>query len=148
MYFQWSNRLDTGIVEIDSQHRVIADYINALHDAKQTSDQSEVEGVLSGLVDYTVNHFSFEEQLMEEAGYAFLKAHQRVHQLFVNRIAEYKERFSQGEDISDELLKLLKSWLSNHIEQEDRGYLSSVTAVTNNESKRSWVSGLVKKVFG
>ena len=65
MYFQWSDRLDTGIVEIDSQHRAIADYINALYNAKQTNDQSEVEGVLSGLVDYTVNHFSFEEQLME-----------------------------------------------------------------------------------
>lgn len=148
MYFQWSDRLDTGIVEIDSQHRAIADYINALYDAKKTNDQSEVEGVLSGLVDYTVNHFSFEEQLMEEAGYAFLKAHQRVHQLFINRIAEYKERFSQGEDISEELLKLLSNWLGNHIEQEDRGYLSSVSNVTSNESKSSWVSGLVKKIFG
>ncbi len=148
MYFQWSDRLNTGITEIDNQHRVIADYINALYDAKQSSNRNEVEGVLSGLVDYTLNHFSFEEQLMEEAGYSFLKAHQRVHQLFVNRIGEYRERFAQEEDITSELLQLLKSWLGNHIEQEDRGYLSIVSVVTNNESKKSWISGLVKKVFG
>ncbi len=147
MYFQWSDRLDTGIIEIDHQHRSIADYINGLYDAKQTGDLDKVGDVLSGLVDYTQNHFSFEEQLMEEAGYSFLRAHQRVHQLFINRVAEYRERFSKGEDISDELLKLLKSWLGNHIEQEDRGYLSVVSAVTNNVSKKSWITGLVNKIF-
>lgn len=147
MYFQWSDSLNTGIAEIDDQHRFIADYINSLHDAKQTGDLSEVENVLSGLVDYTQNHFSFEEHLMEEAGYEFLKAHQRVHQLFINRVAEYRERFSQGDDIADELLKLLKSWLRNHIEQEDRGYLSTVSLVTSDANKSSWISGLLNKFF-
>lgn len=147
MYFQWNDRLDTGILEIDHQHRAIADYINALYEAKQTGELNEIEGVLSGLVDYTQNHFSFEEQLMEEAGYSFLRPHQRVHQLFINRIAEYRERFSQGDDIAEELLKLLKSWLSNHIEQEDRGYLSTVSVVTSNASKKSWITGLVNKIF-
>jgi hemerythrin len=148
MYFQWSERLNTGIPEIDNQHRVIADYINSLYAAKQTGSVHEVGGVVAGLVDYTINHFSFEEQLMEEAGYAFLRPHQRVHQLFIARVAEYRKRFSEGDDITDELLTLLKNWLGNHIEHEDRGYLTSVSAVTGNESRKSWLSGLVTKIFG
>ncbi|MFO7594620.1 MAG: bacteriohemerythrin [Pseudomonadota bacterium] len=147
MYFQWSERLNTGITEIDNQHRVIADYINALYNAKQTDDLSEVDKVLAGLVGYTVNHFSFEEQLMEQAGYEFLRPHQRVHELFIKRIGEYRDRFSRGEDITDELLTLLKGWLGNHIEQEDRGYLTSVTVVTNDSNNNSWIAGLVKKIF-
>lgn len=148
MYFQWSDSLNTGIAEIDNQHRAIADYINALYDVKQTNDRDEVGNVLSGLVDYTLNHFSFEEQLMEQAGYEFLRAHRKVHELFINRIADFRGRFINGEDITDELLNLLKSWLANHIKQEDRGYLSTVSVVTEDVSNHSWISGLVRKIFG
>ncbi len=148
MYFQWSDSLNTGIAEIDNQHRAIADYINALYDVEQTNDRDEVGNVLSGLADYTLNHFNFEEQLMEQAGYEFLRAHRKVHELFINRIAEYRGRFLNGENITDELVNLLKSWLANHIKQEDRGYLSTVSVVTEDVKNRSWISGLVKKIFG
>lgn len=148
MFFQWSDNLNTGIEEIDNQHRSIADHINSLYMAKQVGDVAQVGEVLTALSDYTVNHFSFEEQLMEEAGYSFLNSHRRVHQLFIKRITEYQQRFHSGEDITNELLNLLKGWLGNHIEHEDRGYLATVSVVTENQQKRSWLNGLVSKLFG
>ncbi len=148
MFFKWSPDLDTGIAEIDTQHRTLADLINSLNDARHGADSSQIGDVLNALADYTINHFSFEEQLMEEAGYPHLRAHQRIHQLFINRITEYRERFDNGENVTDDLLTLLKGWLASHIQQEDRGYLSSVSVVTEDTSKSSWVSGLVSKLFG
>jgi hemerythrin len=148
MFFQWNENLNTGIEEIDNQHRSIADHINSLYMAKQVGDAAQVGAVLTALSDYTVNHFSFEEQLMEEAGYSFLGPHRRVHQLFIKRIVEYQNRFQGGEDITAELLNLLKGWLGNHIEHEDRGYLATVSVVTENQQKRSWINGLVNRLFG
>lgn len=147
MYFQWHEKYNTGINEIDQQHQTIAEQINRLHLAKQTGDRTQVGHVLASLADYTVNHFSFEEALMEEASYAFLNAHRRIHAIFINRIKQYRLRFDHGEEIVDELLKLLSYWLGNHIEHEDKGYLSSVRLVTNNEHNQSWLAGLVRRIF-
>lgn len=148
MYFEWKDSLNTGIAEIDEQHRRIAHHINTLYEAQNTGDRGEVERVLEGLLEYTINHFTFEENLMEEAKYEFLRPHQHVHELFCKRIAEYRGRFANKEDITEELLKMLRKWLRDHIEKEDKAYLTSVRIVTNNESKKSWIKGLVTKVFG
>lgn len=148
MYFEWTDNLDTGIPDIDHQHQRIAEYINALHEAQQTNNRAGVGDVLGGLIDYTIDHFSFEEQLMEKAGYRYLSAHQRVHELFGKRVAEYRGRFAKGEEITDELLEMLKYWLAHHIETEDRAYLSSVQEVLADDSKKGWMAGLVQKIFG
>jgi hemerythrin len=148
MFFQWSDKLNTGIEEIDNQHRSIAFHINSLYMARQENDLAQVGEVLAALSDYTINHFSFEEQLMEEAGYSYLNSHRRVHQIFIKRITEYQQRFHNGEDVTAELLNLLKGWLGNHIEHEDRDYLATVKLVTENQQKHSWIKGLVSKVFG
>lgn len=148
MYFEWTDNLNTGVPEIDRQHQRIAHYINALHDARQTDEHAAVANVLDGLIDYTIDHFSFEEELMQKAGYRYLGAHQRVHELFGKRVAEYRGRFANGETIADELLDMLKHWLAQHIETEDQGYVSSVTKIVEDETEKGWVAGLVKKIFG
>lgn len=123
----WSADLDTGIDVIDKQHRRIVDYINELHDARTGGHQKEDIGkVIDELVDYTLSHFAFEESLQEEAHYPFLKAHKKVHDLFVKRVGEYQERFKLGDDVSEELNNLLVTWLFNHIKRDDADYVASV----------------------
>lgn len=148
MYFEWTDSLNIGVAEIDEQHQRIAHYINALHDARQTNERNTVSEVLDGLIDYTINHFSFEEELMERAGYSYLGAHERVHELFGKKVADYRGRFAEGESITDELLKMLKYWLAHHIDTEDRGYVSVVKTIVEDESEKGWISGLAKKIFG
>lgn len=122
----WTNDLNTGIDVIDSQHRQIVNYINQLHDNQQTYDRTVVAAIIDAMIDYTVSHFGFEETLMEDAGYEFVRPHKRVHELFIKRIDDLKTRFSKGEDILEELLSLLTRWLLNHIKHDDAGYISSV----------------------
>ncbi|MCK9238620.1 MAG: bacteriohemerythrin [Thiopseudomonas sp.] len=111
---------------IDNQHRRIVDYINALHDASLTQNRGEIAKVLEQLVEYTLSHFAFEEEMQAEAGYPFVKAHQKVHQLFVRRVSEFKQRFERGEDIAEPLLSLLRTWLINHIRRDDADYVDLV----------------------
>ena len=57
----WNRTLETGIEVIDSQHRRIVAYINALEDARIAKDRTRIGSIIEQLVDYTQSHFGFEE---------------------------------------------------------------------------------------
>ncbi len=147
----WSNDLDTGIAVIDKQHRRIVDYINELSTAHDKGDSTAANRVLNELVDYTLSHFSFEEELQERANYPFLKAHKRVHEIFTRRVAEMQKRAASGEDVTTEVLSMLKIWLINHIKGDDADYVESVKntlgAEEPEEKSGSWLGSTLKKFF-
>ncbi|MDW8322928.1 MAG: bacteriohemerythrin [Burkholderiales bacterium] len=126
MPIAWEPRLDTGIEVIDEQHKRIVNYINQLEAARRSGDRNQVMAVIEELVDYTQSHFGFEEAMMEEAGYEFLKPHQKVHELFIKRVTEFTMRAAKGEDIAEELQHTLTRWLMNHIANEDHNYAEAV----------------------
>lgn len=149
-HIQWSDDLNTNIAVIDSQHKRIVSYINNLEDVKDKDDRAVEEQVLNELVDYTLSHFAFEESLMEDAGYGFINGHKRVHQLFVKRVSDFMQRFKLGEDITEELLIVLKAWLINHIKSDDNDYVDIVKKNLGNMDARKgdgWLTMSVKKFF-
>ncbi len=76
MRILWGPAYELGILVIDQQHKRIVDYINELDRlVGQPGAQLGVVRVLYDLVDYTESHFSFEEALMERAGYDELDDH-------------------------------------------------------------------------
>lgn len=125
-YITWSDSFNTTIDEIDNQHRQIVDYINQLDDARGSGDRTAIARVIDGLADYTISHFAFEECLMEDAGYAFVKPHQSIHQAFIKRVTSFSDRFKEGEDIAEEFQNLLKVWLIQHIQRDDAAYVKAV----------------------
>ena len=86
-YLHWVPELDTGIAEIDTQHRRIVDYINKLRDLRESHDRQGLSDVIAEMVDYTMSHFAFEEALIENAGYLFSGPHKKVHELFTRKVA-------------------------------------------------------------
>ena len=124
----WVPELETGIAEIDTQHKRILDYINRLYELRQTHDRVGLGEVISEMVDYTMSHFAFEESMIESAVYMFAGPHKRVHELFTRKVAEMQSRFEGGEDVTEELHGMLSRWLFNHIRNEDHGYIDSVKA--------------------
>ena len=143
-HMRWSSELDTGINIIDNQHRRIVEYINQLHHAIETEDRSEVAEVIDELVDYTLSHFTFEEDLMEKAGYPFTNAHKKVHKLFTKRVADFQQRFELGEDIGRQLHTALKTWLVNHIRHDDADYAAPVRQLVDQDSR----GGFLRRLFG
>ena len=152
-YLHWSNDLDTGIEVIDKQHRRIVDLINKLNTANEGGDPAVINHVLGELVDYTLSHFSFEEELQERSNYPFYKAHKRVHEIFTKRVAEFQKRATGGENVAPELLSMLKIWLINHIKGDDADYVEAVVESLGVEVRRSdisggWLGNALKKFFG
>jgi hemerythrin len=151
-YLHWSSDLETGIEVIDHQHQRIVDYLNELNTANETGDQAATNHVLAELVDYTLTHFAFEEELQEKANYPFLKAHKRVHEIFTKRVAEFQQRAAHGENVAPELLSMLKIWLVNHIKGDDADYAESVKKMLGVEGGKKaeggWLGSALKKFFG
>jgi len=151
-YLHWSSDLNTGIDVIDKQHKRIIDYLNELNDANETGDKSATNHVLNELVDYTLTHFAFEEELQEKAGYPFIKAHKRVHEIFTKRVGEFQKRAASGEDVAPELLSMLKIWLVNHIKGDDADYAETVKTMLGLEGTvdktGGWLGSALKKFFG
>lgn len=123
---EWGPDLETGIQEVDTQHKRIVNLVNQMQAARLNKDMETVASVITEMVDYTLSHFAFEEALMEDAGYRFLGPHRRVHELFAMKIPEFQARFGAGEDITEELHTMLVRWLYNHIRGDDQGYVESV----------------------
>lgn len=148
-YLIWQDNLNTGIEVIDDQHRRIVEYINQLHDARMTGNRRAIGQVITATVDYTVSHFGYEESLMEEAGYEFVRAHKKVHELFIKRVAEFQSRFDEGEDIANELHGLLSRWLIGHIRNEDSGYVKAVRGpmllLAEKQKKSGWLSRFFRR---
>jgi len=155
----WTADLSVGIDAIDVQHKRIVDYINQLHEAGLNKDRDAISRVLEELMEYTVSHFSFEEELMEQARYRFAAPHKKVHELFTRRIAEYRHRFKLGEDVAVEMQSTLIKWLMNHIKREDMNYSLAVRTSLGEEGLKPepeveaeteprLVRGAVRKFFG
>lgn len=151
-YLHWTDDLNTGIDVIDKQHRRIVEYINELNVADTKGDKLGIKHVLDELVDYTLSHFSFEEELMEKANYPFLKAHKRVHEIFTKRVVECLQRAEKDENVAPELLSMLKIWLVNHIKGDDADYTAIVKESLGVEGAGSktggWLGSTLKRLFG
>lgn len=148
MHKLWTSDLNTGIAEIDAENRKIVDYINQLSTAKERGDRDELGNVLNQLLDYVCNNFLFEEHMMEQAAYEFRSAHEKVHELFARRLADFRGRFMSGESPFDDVIAMLVHWVDNHIRHEDKRYASSVQDKIEQEGGKTWVSGVMKMLFG
>ena len=123
---EWSETYNIGIDVIDNQHRQILDYINAQESIRKTGDRSKIKEVLEDLIDYTQSHFTFEENLHEQVHYQYLPSHRGIHELFVKKLNDYRQRFERGESIENDLYRLLSKWLINHIQHDDQDYVDAV----------------------
>lgn len=130
MFMPWSDALSLDIPSIDGQHRWLVDATNALHDelskaspeAGTVPDPGVIREIVEGLVDYTMNHFIFEEELFNRLGYPGADTHKEEHDKFTASILNLLQRFEDGEPVTYQTLEILKHWLTHHIMEVDRAY--------------------------
>jgi hemerythrin len=139
----WSDEYATGIDIVDEQHKRIFEYLNEIDHAIKAQSLVDVEHVVKAVVDYAISHNTFEESLMEQAGYPMLDAHHKVHEAFKARANGYLQRLNDGEDafrLAREVRSDLGLWLTNHIKRDDRHYVPYV--------KKSLDGGFVSRMLG
>lgn len=123
-YFRWKDEYSVGIDSIDQQHKKLINLINNLQTAVDfsTGEQFEREA-LNELVEYTVTHFRYEEDLMEEHQYPDFESHRAQHDKMVEKVTQVLNNYQQNKDNAmKDAVAFLKSWLINHINGTDKQY--------------------------
>lgn len=119
---QWSSAMHVGVEEIDSQHAVLVDLVNELHDARaKGTDKDKMADIATRLSEYTEYHFSAEEKLMRAAGYPKIDYHVQMHRAFEDKTIDFllgAVRDDKG--LSDYVMEYLADWLKRHILGADK----------------------------
>lgn len=122
----WPSVFNTGIEEIDKQHRKLVELINNIfYNINSKSNKSEVLLIFRELYDYVKYHLRYEEAFMLEINYPDFDRHAALHAEFEDDLYDLQIQFENGEDLlslRDKLVKFLMSWLLEHIVEEDSGY--------------------------
>ncbi len=123
-YFEWNDSMSVGSNTFDEHHKKLISYINDLHDAMKNGKGREILGeLLKSLYNYTVFHFSKEEEKLTAIKYPQLEEQKKQHKFFVDKIKEYDEKIKNQELlVSIEILDFLSNWLKNHILKIDMEY--------------------------
>jgi hemerythrin-like metal-binding protein len=125
--FEWSKEFETGVSSIDTQHKVLVDYVNRLDEGKKAGQMaSAMSVILDGLVEYTATHFAYEEKIFDKISYSDSTAHKALHGKLVAQVVEFRDKLKSEEaEITDDLMNFLKQWLIDHIQKEDMKYVST-----------------------
>ncbi len=122
---RWSESFATGIAKIDEQHQTLFKAVNELHEAfRSGAAKPQIGKAIDFLVKYTVEHFRDEEGFMERYGYDGLAAHRGEHQLLLEQVKEFSDKFQKAPDSVRpmEVARFLGDWLTHHIHQVDMKY--------------------------
>lgn len=113
----------TDIEEIDRQHQKLLELLKELIKyAGSEFDFAASITAVTGLLDYTNEHFAYEETMLNEWGYEFLPEHKRGHAAFTAKVEELWKQIETDRVVSADLINLLKAWIVEHINEEDALY--------------------------
>ncbi|MDX1295617.1 MAG: bacteriohemerythrin [Sulfurimonadaceae bacterium] len=123
----WDKSFETGVEEIDEQHRIL---VNTIKEAEErlTEDASleTLETITKDLLSYALYHFETEEVLMQEHDYKGYsqndyEQHMKQHRDFSAKVVAIRDQIKTGHPIEKEkLIGFLTDWLINHINNTDK----------------------------
>jgi hemerythrin-like metal-binding protein/PAS domain S-box-containing protein len=132
--FPWDDHFNTGLAEVDEQHRRLVALINLL--ASHVADDStpaELDRIFDELANYTVYHFTTEEAIWRRylANEGTERAHREVHANFVDKVTELRAALSTRAvgEVAEDALAFLARWLASHILESDRHMAYMVLAL-------------------
>jgi hemerythrin-like metal-binding protein len=130
----WNEGFALGDDQVDAQHFQIFELVSALVSACADGLSTKMlKGILDFLLDYTVEHFESEEALMQRYGYTEFKKHKKLHEVItasVNDLARRFDRNGSSTDLSNELIKIVVSYLTTHDMVEDKKIVAHIRSVT------------------
>ena len=122
--FPWKDAYSVNIGIVDSQHKVLVDLLNELHQAMMTGKGKEQLGnILFKLIKYAQGHFKAEEALMQSKQYPDFANHKAEHDRLTKTVMDFQAKFSKNEvGLTMEVMDFLRDWLMKHIMGVDKKY--------------------------
>ncbi|WP_427977145.1 GGDEF domain-containing protein [Agarivorans sp.] len=137
--FRWTADFETGITQVDQQHRQLINLINKIGQllTENQTSSSELKSLNIELHTYVKEHFQTEEQLMAQhrVDVRHLKPHVQAHHEFLNEISKLNQldqsaKYQQVKNLLDYLIQ----WLAYHILGIDQVLAKQLQAIQQGHS--------------
>lgn len=127
MSMTWSSIYETGLREVDAQHRQLFVLMNTLTDKLARPETvAEAGPALRSLEVCTREHLQWEEKLLLASAYEHVVDHLLAHQHLLKSLYGIIADYEAGRPINERAVGYFNHWFSNHILGSDHRYVPSV----------------------
>ena len=125
---EWSESLKLGVESMDQDHKFLISLMNKLEALEgANAEKDQISQCFNDLLEFTVKHFSKEEEFMESMQFDGLNSHKLIHKELLRRLGDHHDEFNKTGVISEGLMDFLVIWLKSHICGIDAKYAKVAT---------------------
>lgn len=132
----WTSELETGLSELDSDHKHLLAEANRLKQASIGTDFSELKSALLGMKTEMAAHFVREEALMNECKYEAAQDHLDEHQRLLAEIQSEIEKLEAFETSVSTFGSFIHQWIFQHIAGKDSLFGRAVVSQVGTTDRR------------
>lgn len=122
--FSWKPEYSVNEATLDRHHQQLFSVLNSVYGTVMNS--TEMESVLPKidiLSEYTLHHFSAEEEFMKKIGFTDTDTHIAKHREFTRSVESLRASYHNNDlESAKSLIIVLGEWLLQHVLREDRKY--------------------------
>ncbi len=126
--FEWSSEYESGNLEVDLDHRQLAEYVNQLHDL--IVFHSPIDTIQEHILlmnKHIQNHFAHEESVLKHFKYIDLVEHRAIHQRILSEYEIIVKKTINGDISLGALMSyLVEQILIAHILNDDKKFFNSI----------------------
>ena len=115
MLLEWNDSLETGVEEIDSDHRCLISLANRIHNAALAGNREEVADLVLEFSNYCDDHFVMEEEFMRDIHYPHRAEHKRDHDQMLADLDKIMGKVCTNLDAGSVMADFIFGWTANHV---------------------------------
>lgn len=118
----WRKEFETGVADVDHEHRELVDLINELHaEIEKGADRQRIHDFLGEVFARIAAHFALEESIMRKHRYDEYEAHKAEHEVLLDDIRDIMDDAEAGpaSDYGTALSETVRDWFVNHFKSKD-----------------------------
>ena len=119
---EWRKEFETGVAEVDHEHRELVALINVLHEKMGEGANKETTSAFLGEVFAKISaHFALEETVMRKHRYDEYVAHKSDHEKLLDDLRDIMDDFEADAtaDYEKALGEVVRDWFVNHFKTKD-----------------------------
>jgi hemerythrin-like metal-binding protein len=119
---QWRKEFETGVADVDHEHRELVELINGLHDKIESGgDRRQILDFLGEVFARIAAHFALEESIMRKHRYDEYEAHKAEHEALLDEIRDIMDTAESdpSETYRAALSSTVRDWFVNHFKSKD-----------------------------
>jgi len=115
---EWRKEFETGVAEVDHEHRELVALINALADEVNAgADKERIREFLGEVFARIAAHFALEESIMRKHRYDEYESHKAEHETLLDDIREIMDEAET--DYTEALSATVRDWFVGHFKSKD-----------------------------